>query len=122
MHLIPVPRDSEWVNMLLENARHGDVVSAEDGEKILEDLRQKNDRVRSLETMSLEHADLVDAENRGDMAMVHRVLSAQTVRLKKMSRRDIDTEKQDSRPPIETSWKGNDESQVLDDFEELRWS
>lgn len=122
MHLIPVPRDSEWVNMLLENARHGDIVSQEDGEKILDDLRRRNERVLALEEMSLEHADLTDAENRGDMVMVHKVLSAQTVRLKKMDKSAKEAEKLEFKPQEVPSAKENDFSEVLDDFDELRWT
>lgn len=122
MHEIPVSRESEWINMLLENARHGDIVSLEDGEKILVDLRKRNERVLALEEMSLEHADLSEAENRGDMEMVHKVLSAQTVRLKKMDRGAKEGEKTDLLQSKPEFVKENQPSVELDDFDELRWT
>lgn len=117
MHMIPVPRDSEWVEMLIENARHGDGVTLEDAEKILSDVRRRHERIQALEEMSLDHADLADAETRGDMAMVHKVLSAQSLRLKKM-----EFKKDPPKPQPENSGKESNDTHVLDAFDELRWT
>ena len=54
--------------------------------------------------------------------MVHKVLSAQTVRLKKMDKSAKDSEKPDSKRDEDAFMKEKEQSPVLDDFDELRWT
>jgi hypothetical protein len=68
----------------------------------------------------MDQADLLDAENRGDMAKVHKVLSAQSERLKKIDKQSNKTDPQ--KPESETSAKETSEAVILDAFDELRWT
>ena len=80
-------------------------------------IQEPEKSYEALEEMSLDHADLADAENRGDMAMVHKVLSAQSLRLKKM-----EPKKDQPKPPPENSSKESNDTHILDAFDELRWT
>jgi len=118
MHKVPIARGSEWVGLLLENARHPDVVSNEDANRILEDLRSRSSRKLALEEMMSDHADLAEAEDRGDLVSMRRVLTAQSERLKKM---DLQHKSKPGMTPTQNQTDERTEPNS-DAFEELRWT
>lgn len=119
MHKVPIARGSEWVGLLMENARHPDVVSPEDANRILEDLRNRSARKQTLEELMSDHADLAEAEDRGDLVSMRRVLAAQSERLKKM---DQQHKNKPLKVPEENRSAETTDSPGTDAFEELRWT